>query len=176
MQIVFHLGAHCTDDTLLVRSILRNRAALAKAGIAVPGPARYRELIGDISTRLRGEPAPPDTEEILLDAICGDPGADRVVLSNENFLCRSNVALGPDCLYPKAEKSAWLRQCLPSHEVEFALAIRNPAGFLPDLLTGRNGPLPPDDVLGAGVWLGDMVWSDVIERIRLVNPDSRILV
>ena len=38
MQIVFHLGAHCTDDGLLIRSILKNRAKLAAEGIGVPGP------------------------------------------------------------------------------------------------------------------------------------------
>lgn len=176
MEIIFHLGAHCTDENLLIRSILRNRTALEAAGIMVPGPLRYRELIGETSTRLRGDHAPGDTENMILAAICRDKSAHRIVLSNENFLCRSDVALGPDGLYPKAHKSAWLRQCLPSHEVEFALAIRNPAGFIPDLLSGRGGPAPGQDLLAAGVWLDDMIWSDTVARIAEANPECRIVV
>jgi hypothetical protein len=176
MTIVFHLGLHCTDGGLLIRSILQNRDRLAGEGIEVPGPARYRDLIGSISTKLRGAPAPPETEAMILDTIAEDLFAERIVLSNENFLCRSDVALGIDCLYPKAGKSAWLRNCVPSREVEFALALRNPASFLPDLLSGKSGPCPPDALLRKGVWLDDLRWEGVIERIRAANPDSRIVV
>ena len=81
MEIIFHLGAHCTDDGLLIRSILKNRARLAEEGIGVPGPSRYRELLGEASTVLRGDPADEETEDGLLEAIRDDETADRVVLS-----------------------------------------------------------------------------------------------
>lgn len=176
MNIVFHLGVHCTDGGLLIRSLLQNRAALAEDGISVPGPLRYRELLGDTSTDLRGDPAPPETEALILQMIAPVPDTERVVLSNENFLCRSQVALGRDCLYPKAMKSAWLRNCLPSHDVEFAIALRNPACFLPDLIAGRGGPPPPEETMHEGVFLDDLLWSDVVRRIAEANPDSRITV
>ena len=171
MQIVFHLGAHCTDGGLLIRSILRNRAVLADEGILVPGPSRYRELLGDISTTLRGEVADGDTESMVLEAICDDDTADRIVLSNENFLCRAHFALERDRLYPKATKAAWLRNCVPTHDVEFAIAIRNPATFLPDIAKA-TGTEDAFDKLS----LGDMLWSEVIHEIHSANPDSRILV
>ena len=171
MQIVFHLGAHCTDGGLLIRSILRNRAALAGDGILVPGPSRYRELLGDISTTLRGDQADEDTEAMIMEAICDDDTADRIVLSNENFLCRAPVAIDRDCLYPKAEKSAWLRNCLPSHDVEFAIAIRNPATFLPDIAK-TTGTQEAFDTLS----LDDMLWSDVLLEINAAVPDARLLV
>ena len=171
MQIIFHLGAHCTDDGLLIRSILRNRAALAGDGILVPGPSRYRELLGDISTTLRGDQADDDTEAMILEAICDDDSADRIVLSNENFLCRAPVAIDHDCLYPKAHKAAWLRNCLPSHEVEFAIAIRNPATFLPDIAK-TTGTQDAFDALS----LDDMLWSDVLYEINAAAPEARILV
>ena len=88
MQILFHIGAHATDQGLLIRSILRNRGDLSKEGIVVPGPSRYRELIGNVSTTLRGEPASRDTEELILEAIGDDDHAERIDLSNEHFLCR----------------------------------------------------------------------------------------
>ena len=172
MQILFHLGAHCTDDGLLIRSILRNRAKLAQEGISVPGPGRYRELLGDVSTTLRGDAASSETEAMVMEAICDDDTAERIVLSSENFLCRPGIALAQNGLYPKAEKSAWLRQCLPSHKVDFALAIRNPATFIPELMKHS------DDVGETleGVMLGDLVWSEVIADIAAANPNSRIIV
>ncbi|NND19160.1 MAG: hypothetical protein HKN98_11330 [Silicimonas sp.] len=173
MNIVFHLGAHCTDGGLLIRSLLQNRARLAEVGVGVPGPLAYREVLGETSTRLRGEAA-ADDEALILDCIAPDPATERVILSNDNFLCRAGVALGADCLYPKAAKSAWLRQCLPSHQVEFAFALRNPAGFLPDLLSGRAGQPPGDEVLADGLWLDDLKWSDVVRRIAQANPGCPI--
>ncbi len=171
MQILFHLGAHCTDDGLLIRSILKNRARLAKEGIGVPGPGRYRELLGEVSTDLRGDAASEETETEILDAIRDDDTAHRVVLSNENFLCRTNVVLAEDGLYPKAQKSAWLRQCLPSHDAEFALAIRNPAAFVPELLRlNGEGEEALDDVS-----IADLLWSEVIADIAVANPGCRIV-
>ena len=172
MQIVFHLGAHCTDDGLLIRSILKNRAKLAEEGIGVPGPGRYREILGEVSTDLRGKTADQDTEAQIVEAIRDDDTAHRIVLSNENFLCRANVVLAEDGLYPKAQKSAWLRQCLPSHEAEFAIGIRNPAAFVPELLrlTGE-GEEALDDVS-----IGDLLWSEVVADMIVANPGCRLVV
>lgn len=172
MQILFHLGAHCTDDGLLIRSILRNRAKLAEQGIGVPGPGRYRELLGDVSTTLRGESASDETEAMVIEAICDDDTAERIVLSNENFLCRPGVVLAQDGLYPKAHKSAWLRESLPSHEVEFALAIRNPATFVPEIVSRSSEAA---DAL-EGISLGDLVWSDVVADIAAANPGAPLIV
>ena len=171
MQIVFHLGVHCTDGGLLIRSILRNRVELAQQGVLVPGPSRYRELLGDVSTTLRGDQADEDTESMVLEAICDDDTAERIVLSNDNFLCRAHVALERDRLYPKASKAAWLRNCLPSHDVEFAIGIRNPATFLPDIAKATG----TEDAFG-DLSLGDMLWSEVLHDIHANNPEARILV
>ncbi len=172
MQIVFHLGAHCTDSGLLIRSILRNRARLSEQGICVPGPGRYRELLGDVSTTLRGDTADEDTEAMIMEAICDDDSAERIVLSNENFLCRPGVALAPDGLYPKANKSAWLREAVPSHNVEFALAIRNPATFVPELIAQSKDAASALEEIS----LGDLMWSDVISDIATANPGAQITV
>ena len=174
MEILFHLGAHCTDDGLLIRSILRNRARLATDGIIVPGPGRYRELLGSVSTTLRGKPASQDTEAMLLEAINDDDTAERIILSNDSFLCRHKVVVGADGLYPKAKKSAWLRQCFPSHKVHFALGLRNPATFMPALLRtlkdeDRAACL---DVLD----LDQLSWADVVAEIVEANPEATLTV
>lgn len=175
MNIVFHLGMHCTDGGLLIRSILQNRARLAEAGVSVPGPLRYRELLGEMSTRLRGEPAPPEDEADVLAAISDGQFASRAILSSENFLCRSNVAIDRNCLYPKAEKSAWLRKCLPSQKAEFAFAMRNPAGLIPDLMAGNAGTAPSGKILTEGLNLANICWSDFVRRIQNANPGCRIV-
>lgn len=172
MQIVFHLGAHGTDGGLLIRSILRNRARLSAEGICVPGPARYRELLGQTSTRLRGDAADAETEGLIVDAICDDPSAERIVLSSESFLCRASMAIGTDGLYPKADKSAWLASCLPNHQASFALGIRNPASFLPEMARSLpDGAALPDEII-----LDSLLWSDVVADIGAANPGADIYV
>lgn len=172
MQVVFHLGAHATDGGLLIRSILRNRARLASEGIGVPGPARYRELLGQTSTRLRGDAADAETEGLILDAIRDDETAERIILSNESFLCRAAMAIDTEGLYPKAEKSAWLAACLPHHQASFALGIRNPASFLPEMAR----TLPGDASLPDEIILDSLLWSDVVADISTANPGAEIYV
>lgn len=164
-----HLGAHATDAGLLLRSLLRNRDMLAGYGIGVPGPGRYREMIGEVSTTLRGEAADTETEEMLLDSIRDDDTALRVVLSNENFLCRDVVALAPDALYPRMGKAAWLAASFPSHRVEFALALRNPATFVPEMV--RRTGIDPQDAPREGA-----MWSDAVLRLLDAVPDARCLI
>lgn len=172
MQIVFHLGAHGTDDGLLIRSLLQNRARLAKEGISVPGPLRYRDLFSQISTRLRGEHADLETETLIVEAIRQQADDERVILSNENFLCRPWKAIDSDGLYPKADKSMWLAACLPRHTCGFAIGIRNPASFLPEVARRLSDDEPlPEEIL-----LDSLLWSDVVADIGTANPGSEILV
>jgi len=44
MQVVYHLGAHSTDEERLVRGLLRAKGPLAERGVIVPGPGRYRPV------------------------------------------------------------------------------------------------------------------------------------
>ena len=57
MQVVFHLGAPCTDLGLLLGSLLKNRALLAEDGIIVPPLMRYRAVLRDTARALAGRPA-----------------------------------------------------------------------------------------------------------------------
>lgn len=176
MQILFHLGAHETDGGLLIRSLLKNRAALAEAGIVVPGPGRYRDLLREVSTGLRGQTASVETTEMLLDAMTEDDRAERLVLSNENFICRPTVAVNKDGLYPKAHKAAWLSSLFPGHACEFALALSNPATFIPKILRRQD---PSGESWGerlADMNLMDFGWSDVVARIRAAAPEVPMVV
>ena len=86
MRIVFHLGAHCTDEDRLVRCLLKNRAILADQGIAVPSPTRYRKLLRDTAVQLKGAAASDETQAMILEQIMDMPSAERLVLSWDSFM------------------------------------------------------------------------------------------
>lgn len=174
MRIVYHLGAHCTDEDRLVRCLLKNRAVLAEAGIAVPAPTRYRRLVKETVLQLKGEPAPYDQQRLLLDKILGDQPADRMILSWEGFLSHTPwVVRG--MLYPYAGRRVRsFARVFDDFEAEFHLAIRNPATFVPALQKVANAQTQ-NDVL-AGTDPLDLRWSGVVDLIRERSPDTPLTV
>ncbi|MCU0901821.1 MAG: hypothetical protein MUC82_15195 [Cypionkella sp.] len=168
MRIVYHLGAHCTDEERLLRCLLKNRAILGEQGIVVPGPARYRSLLRDTAITLKGQAASRDTQALVLDQIMEEDRAERLILSWDNFLSFPQWAL-KDRLYPAAaERVRAFTQIFPEIEAEFHLAIRNPAGFLPDLFAKQRDKTYEQFMDGAEP--EDLHWSDVIEDVLEQNP------
>ena len=168
MRIVYHLGAHFTDDERLLRCLLKNRDLLAQHDIVVPGPKRYRRLLRETATKLRGAAASVDSQALILDEIMKEDRADRLILSWDSFLSLPEYVLN-DRLYPGAgERVRAFCQIFPEIEAEFHLAIRNPASFLPAL----HEKLEPADYgkFLNGIDPFDMYWSEVIERILQYNP------
>lgn len=175
MQIAFHIGAHCTDEDRLLKSILKNAQMLSQQGIVVPGPGKYRSLIREAIQGLAGNDLHPDTRDILLDTITDTEDLRRLVLSNENFLCVPQRIYEHGVFYPQAEtKTRGLHRLFPDDEISLFLAIRNPAGFLQDTLRrieqasidANLGLLEPEDIR----------WSDVIRRIKQAAPDTPLTV
>ena len=72
MRIAFHIGAHCTDENLLMTSLQKNRDRLAEHSIFVPPNHTYRAVIRDVIIRLRGEPANEEAQDLILSEIMGD--------------------------------------------------------------------------------------------------------
>lgn len=169
MRIVYHLGAHFTDEERLLRCLLKNRDLLAQHDIVVPGPKRYRKLLRETATRLKGEAASMDAQAMILDEIMEEDRANRLILSWDSFLSLPEYVLN-DRLYPAAgERVRAFCQIFPQIEAEFHLAIRNPASFLPSLYE-RLAPADYGAFLN-GVDPFDIHWSDVVERILAANPD-----
>jgi hypothetical protein len=168
MHIVYHLGAHFTDEERLLKCLLKNRALLAKHGIAVPHPARYRTLLRTTAIELKGHAASRDTQALLLDQIMDEASADRMILSWDSFLSLAPWAL-QGALYPAAgDRVRAFSQIFPEIEAEFFLAIRNPATFLPALYE-KLKPASVGEFLGA-INVYDLHWSEVIERIHEKSP------
>ncbi len=173
MRIVYHLGAHCTDDERLLRCLLKNRGVLAKQGIIVPGPTRYRTLLRETAVALKGQPASMDTQALVLEQIMEVDRAERLVLSWDSFLSYPNWALDGGLYRSAGERVRAFSQIFPQIEAEFHLAIRNPATFLPALFDKQKAAKGGNKDF-AGFLKGrdpmEIRWSSVIDRILDLNP------
>jgi len=179
MKIVYHLGAHATDEERLLRCLLKNRGILGQQGIVVPGPTRYRNLLRDTAIALKGKPATAETEALVLEQIIEEDKADRLVLSWDNFLAFLPWAVD-GTLYPAAgARMQAFSQVFPNCAAEFHLAIRNPASFLPEVF-GRQRTMKGGKATYAdftkGIDIFDLRWSDVILRLQEANPGAALTV
>jgi hypothetical protein len=174
MQIVYHLGAHCTDEDRLLRCLLRNRAMLANQGVVVPGPARYRKLLRDTAVQLKGARASVETQALVLEQIMDEDTADRLILSWDSFLSFPQWVLSPG-LYPLAgERIRAFAQIFPDIDADFYMAIRNPATFLPALFEKQKVKSYEDFLNGIDPMF--LHWSDVVAQIRAENPDISLTI
>ncbi len=177
MQVAIHLGAHCTDNGRLLKTLLQNKGLLAREGIAVPGPGRYRKTLLRAAQKLRDKPACADSREILIESIVDDDSARRMVLSFEDFICPLARMFENGRLYARAAHGpAWLANVFAGCEVEFFLAIRNPATLVP---AAFNHPDQRQRDLAAfmdGADPAKILWSEVVEAIRSATPQARLTI
>ena len=101
MQIAFHLGAQCTDEDRLIKALRKNRRLLARSGIAIPGPRRYRPLLREALAKLRGAEASPEMADTICNHVLGESSATRLFLALDGFLCAPRFVLGPRRIYPQ---------------------------------------------------------------------------
>jgi hypothetical protein len=173
MQIVYHIGANCTDDDRLLKSLLKNADAFLGQGIAVPGPSRYRAIIRETIQNLNGTQPANDTRNILLDAILDDAEADRLVMSHHAFISIPTRIFENGIFYGLAEqKIQGLVSLFPSDEIELFIGIRNPATFIPAVYSHVNG-LAFQDFL-KGVHPTQVRWSDLISRVQALCPKAQL--
>jgi len=174
MRIVYHLGAHCTDEERLLRCLLKNRGVLAAEGIIVPGPAKYRTLLRDTAMALKGQAATQDTQALVLDQIMSESEADRLILSWDNFLGYAQGAIRRGIYSSGAERMFAFCQVFPGIDAEFHLAIRNPATFVPAVYQKQSGRSYAEFM--DGVEVDTLRWSTLIADLRETNPDVPITV
>ncbi len=174
MRIAYHLGAHCTDDERLIRCLLKNRGVLGAQGIVVPPPSRYRTLLRDTAIQLKGTPATPENQALVLEQIMAEDSAERLILGWDNFLSFPNWALQGK-LYPAAGERVRAFSCIfPGLETDYFLALRNPATFIPAILAAQTGKDYASFM--AGVDPLDLRWSEMIGRIQAANPGAKLTV
>jgi len=173
------LGAHCTDDERLLRCLLKNRQVLANQGIAVPGPTKYRTLFREMAGASKGLPASAEIQAMVLDQIMKGSSAERLILSWDNFLSFTPRALEGGLYRAAGERVRALALVFPQSTVEFCLALRNPATFLPELFNRQR------NVKGGTKNFAtffkhwdphDIRWSDVVDRILGLNPGVNLTI
>lgn len=175
MQIVLHVGVHCTDENRLAKCLTRNRKPFLKRGVSVPPPSNYRVLLREAIHALAKGPPAEDAHEILMDEILEDDHADRVILSNDNFFGVPKMAMSQGQFYPMAEQRlADMRELFPRHEIELFLAIRDPATFIPAIVGASVGDNLPTILAGSDP--GELRWSHLIHRLHGVAPNVPITV
>lgn len=174
MRIVYHLGAHCTDEERLVRCLLKNRATLAEQGILVPSPTRYRKLLRNTAVQLKGAAATIETQALVLEQIMDEDAADRLILSWDSFLSFPQWALRGTIYAFAGERIRAFTQIFPGIEAEFHLAIRNPATFLPALYDKQKGKSHAEFLDGTDPM--SLRWSDVITQIVTQNPGVPLVI
>ena len=86
MEMVFHLGVHCTDGDRLLKTLLNNREWLLGKGTEIVTPQRHRGLFEEALMALNGGRATPEMEQIMLDAMLTAEAPRRVVLSTPTFM------------------------------------------------------------------------------------------
>ncbi|MDP3339686.1 hypothetical protein [Frigidibacter sp.] len=169
MQVVYHLGAHSTDEERLVRGLLRAKGPLAAQGVIVPGPGRYRPVLRETMIKLKGAPASREVQEVLLDAVVDADHVERLVFSNELFICIPQKAITEGAFYPMAaRKVAAMSNLFPDDECEFHMALRNPATLIPALL-GRVKGLSYEEFMGSAEPM-QIRWAPVVQRILAAAP------
>lgn len=175
MQMVFHLGVHGTDGDRLLKTLLNNRVSLLANATEVVPTSRYRSIFEEALMALNGGAATPDMEQIMLDAVLDADGTQRVIFSNPGFLGSASRAVGPEGLYPQIEsRISALANLFPQAEVEFFLAIRNPATLLSELLS----LVPARDYakLMQGADPLALRWRDVAQRLVRSAQGRRVVI
>lgn len=135
MKVVFHLGAHSTDEDRIVGALSSNDRLLESHRVAVPAPRSYRMVLRDALVSLKGGPAPQDVQDAIIEASTDAPVLDRLVFSHAFFLCIPERVITKRGFYAMAPgKLAPLANLFPDAETEFHLALINPASLIPQLV------------------------------------------
>lgn len=175
MRIILHAGAQCTDDERLLKTLLCNKDTLAQAGVAVPHPKSYRNLLRKTLVNGLKNKFNPEARDHLLEIILKDTFAQAhtVILSNPMFFGIPKEVLESGQLYPKAVKV--LEQFLllfPKDDVQLYFSIRNPASFLPALF--KTSQLSEfSDILKTTNPL-EIQWSEFASRLSQAFPELPI--
>lgn len=175
MRISYHLGVHGTDDERLVRGLMKDRGVLEAAGLAVPAPRLYRQILPRLARSLRGAPAGPDAQQILLDSVLEGDLPHHLIFSHENLLCFPAQAISQQGLYTNLHhRVVAYSNIFPQEDSVFFLALRNPASLIPALVTKINDG-------GYDALMGDvdplsLRWAPAIRQVFETVPSAALTV
>mgnify|MGYP003670590229 CR=1 FL=1 len=154
MDIAIHLGAHCTDEDLILKTLSDNQELMQKHSVAIPPAGKARPAIRK-ALQSGGNLVPGMGNPLIADLL-GKVTADRLVLSYEGFLGVYAKVLSGASIYEGAgQRAQMLRDLFPGHTVEFFLRAACPD--VP-LTIWCNEDLP-------------LIWPDVLRIISGVEAE-----
>ncbi|MEO0773373.1 MAG: hypothetical protein AAFZ04_09355 [Pseudomonadota bacterium] len=179
-RLVILAGAHKTASSHIQHSLLGSAPALNDLGIAVIGPKTMRRDLTPFSQLLRDGM----TEEVVragADGFLKHHGgeADTIALMDENILGGTDrkMLMRRKKLYPWAHtRVARLLHLFEGHDVELALATRNPATFLPSCWSEslHHGRYDDFDSFMTGFDATDKIWTRLVDRILTTCPSLNV--
>lgn len=176
MKLVYHIGMHSTDQDRALQCLTQNADALEAAGTVVASPRRFRPVLREAMLHLRGTPASREIQAQVLDSVMDPESTDRLVFSNDSFLCVPKRAVAGGTLYPlAAERATWIRNLFPDDPAEFVFAIRNPATLIP-ALQARFAKEETFEAYLERIRPEELTWSDMIKRLRDAVPDCALTI
>ena len=175
MRIILHAGVQCTDNERLIKTLLRNKETFAKAGVAVPPPKLYRNLLRKTLIKGINNNLDIGAREYLLETILEGTSTqiNTVILSNPMFFGIPRELLISGQLYPNAVKI--LEQFLllfSQDDVELYFSIRNPASFLPTVF--ETSELAEFSALMKASNPLEIQWSELASRLHQAFPNLPI--
>lgn len=174
MQVVFHCGVHGTDLYRMVKTLLQNRDWLLRNGIEPVTPNRHRDVFREALGALNGGLATEEMEQVMLDAILDSDDPHRIIFSTPTFLGKADRAVSPDGLYAAAgSKMAALANLFPNAEIEFFMALKNPATLIQFILSQEGGGTYAE--LMGGIVPENLRWAPTIRRILAAIPGHRLV-
>ena len=141
MQVAIHFGTHGTEPERMIRTLMENRDWLLANGVEVVPPGRYKGVLDEALSSLKGGEAPPEMEEVIYDALLEADNVQRMVLSQASLIGAPVRCLSDSGLFPQAAaRMRAVTALFPSAEVEVSLAIQNPALQIPHLVSRMPDP------------------------------------
>jgi len=152
---------------------VKNKTALVQKQVALPHPRKYRNVIRE-NLQAMAKGARPDMsgEELLAD-ILGDSDAERMILTNANFICVPNrIFEGGDFYALAVEKLQAFGALFQGHEIELSICMRDPETFIPAAYSKSHGRSFQRFMAGAAPSV--VQWSGLIHRMHTVLPKAKI--
>jgi hypothetical protein len=152
---------------------VKNKTALVQKQVALPHPRKYRNVIRE-NLQAMAKGARPDMfgEELLAD-ILGDSDAERMILTNANFIYVPNrIFEGGDFYALAVEKLQAFGTLFQGYEIKLSICMRDPGTFIPAAYGKSHGRSFQRFMAGAAPSV--VQWSGLIHRMRTVLPRAKI--
>ena len=173
MQIVYHIGAHCTDQEFLHASLVKNNEMLVQKRVAPASTPKYQNInCGHLKAKAAG-PRLKKTRLKLLADILGNTEADRAIFTNGNFIRVPNWIFENEVFYTlPVEKLQAFGTLFSCHDIEISICIHDPESFVPAAFGELHGR--SYDRLMAGTRAEVLQWHGLIDQIRATSPNAKI--